>query len=190
MKQSERIRLCKEYQNHPLKDEYEAKKSKIKKKPFSYYIVILSALIPIILFFYYFYVFSTDAWGTGWGNFFAVIILGIANIILGGLWILVAIFSICDKIVAVHNKTAFKKLEDEYKEQGLIPIDEQELFEHECCEYDDWKETYVCSATKQPLSYKEMTFCEQPGNCKHCKAFVTAYLGADMLKYWSEEFKR
>lgn len=191
MKQSERIRRCREYQNHPLKKEYEAKKSKITKKPFYYYIIILSALIPIILFFYYLYVFSTDAWGTGWGTFFAVIILGIINIFLGGLWIFLGVASICSKIVDVHNEASYRKLDDEYKEKGLIPITEHELYEHECCEFDDWKETYVCSATKQPLSYRDAVgFCKQPGNCRYCRAFVTAYLGPDGPKYWSEEFKR
>lgn len=193
MKQSERIQCVKNYYKHPLRKQYEEEKKHITEKPFYYHLynlfVVVTVVISAVLFFYYGYVFNNDAWGTGWGQFFGVIILGLINIICGFLWIILSI-DLRAKILDNYNFKTYKKLKEKYKEKGLIVMEEEELYEHECCEYDDWKETYVCSATKQPLSYRDLNFCKQAGNCRYCRLFVTAYLGPDGPKYWSYEFKK
>lgn len=67
---------------------------------------------------------------------------------------------------------------------------EKELYKHECCEYDDLLDDWVCSATKERLPFSEVSWCETPGNCRYCKRFVTNYLGQDAIKYWEYEFKK
>lgn len=206
MTQSQRMKYYKEYRNHPLKDEYLAKKSKITgtapvnkvqsitySLKFVYGIIFIIGFLGAIFFDYIFYYGFDESHGTDEFSLSQIImlsafVLGLLNITLS---FILAIFE--DKFIKLHEKkysNELKKLRDEYWDKGLVEIDESELYEHECCEYDDWKETYVCSATKQPLSYRDLNFCKQAGNCRYCRLFVTAYLGPDGPKYWSYEFKK
>lgn len=195
MKQSDRIRYCKEYHNHPLRKEYEMKKAQISTKmPLIYYILkipkffIIIYLIMAILTFYFSY--NGNMQDISWTLFWGTIVAGIINLVvlcpLSFFWS----DSCEEKWARKRNKEDFIKLEKEYAQKGLYEMTEQQLYEHECCEYDDYREMYVCCATKQPLSYKDVNFCEQPGNCKYCRAFVTAYLGPDGPEYWLYEFER
>lgn len=196
MKQSRRIELCKQFEKHPLKREYERKKSKIcKRKPFSYYLLIVSLIIPVIMFFVYGYLFCSDdgsyehIWGLDPG--FCIVLFGILNIVFE-LYLFGKSVDWFDTLVYSYNKEELKKLENEYEKKGLIEMPESELWKHECCEYDDYREMTVCCVTKQPLSYKDYSFCKTPGNCKYCRTFVSGYLGSDAVEWWgkSHEYKR
>lgn len=194
MKQSRRIELCKQYHQHPLRKEYERKKSQIcNRKPFSYYLLILILILPVIMFFVYGYLFcaSDGSYKHIWGldPDFCIVIFGILNILFG-VYLFVKSFDWLESSVYSHNKVELQNLENEYEKKGLIEISESELWKHECCEYDDYRETTVCCITKQPLSYNDYLFCKTPVNCKHCRTFVSGYLGSDGLKYWSYELKK
>lgn len=177
MKQSDRIRYCREYQEHPLKKEYETKKAKLKKKPLPF-----STVFPLVMVVIYLIAFIGCVCLDSEAGFI-IAGIGIINLFIA----LRALSKIDPRSRETENHI---KLRKEYEEKGLFEITEQELFEHECCEYDDYREIYICCATKQPLSYRDVVFCKQPGNCRYCRAFVTAYLGPDGPKYWSYEFKR
>ncbi|MDE5985099.1 MAG: hypothetical protein K2H13_07595 [Eubacterium sp.] len=192
MKQSDRIRYCREYHNHPLRKEYELKKTQILEQN-----NICDKLfgVTLVLRFVYLGVFVIGVILGLCGMSGVIVIitygavgLGIINLIVS--WILLGLESLLKKSNEKKYKKELQQLENEYFQKGLYEITESQLFNHECCEYDDYREMYVCCATKQPLSYRDISFCKQPGNCKYCKAFVTAYLGPDGPKYWSYEFKR
>lgn len=188
MKQSDRIRNCIEYHNHPLRKEYELKKSKLKKKPLPFYMVFPWVMVVIYLLAFIGCVILNDESDSDIFVIIGFIIIGIGIV---NLFIAFHTFMDAMELSSRDRETdALKKLRKEYEAKGLYEMTEQQLFKHECCEYDDYRELYVCCATKQPLSYRDVAFCERPGNCKYCRAFVTAYLGPDGPKYWSYEFKR
>ncbi|MDE6469928.1 MAG: hypothetical protein K2L19_02780 [Eubacterium sp.] len=189
MKQSDRIRYCKEYHNHPLRKEYELKKSKFRKKPLPFCMVFPWIMIIVYLLIFIGCVKISKIVD----NSFPFVIAGYAIIIIGLINLYISFQTFRDALDLTSRDLEtddLKKLREEYEKKGLIEWEEHELWKHECCEYDDYREMYVCCATKQPLSYRDISFCKQPGNCKYCKAFVTAYLGPDGPKYWSYEFKR
>lgn len=206
MKQSDRIRHCKEYYKHPLKKEYETKRNRIcKNKPLSVYLINFSYLFFLGMFVFYGWLFFSSEgnalmidfyyWAFGYepffGDMFIEIALGIGNIVVGFFYFIRSM-DWKEELVKDHNKKALKILEKEYREKGLYEVQEQELYEHECCEYDDYKESFVCCVTKQPLSNRDVSFCSRPGNCKQCRTFVSGYLGADAVEWWGEshEYKR
>ena len=88
------------------------------------------------------------------------------------------------KLSKKQNSELLKKLDNEYYKKGLFPC-----FEHSCCEYDDEYEMNVCSVTKRMISYSDYNYCSRPGNCRHCKTFMTAYLGANYDGEFDHEFK-
>jgi len=193
MNQSDRIKFVKEYNNHPLKREYERKRAAIcSNRPALVYFINLGYLLFLGLFIFYGWVFIEDVsipLFDGFIGLFIFFALGIGNILLG------LVYMACSwdwkkNLIEGYNKRALQSLDREYEDKGLYPMEESELFTHECCEYDDWKERYVCSSTKQLLSWNEIIWCKQPGNCRHCRAFVNAYLGADGLKFWSYDFEK
>lgn len=206
MTQSQRIKYCKEYQNHPLKQEYLEKKSKITGTApverlnsivtiliYVYGIIFAIGFLGLFFFDYIFYYGFDESHGIDdfWLSqiiMLTAFVLGLINIVLS---FVLVIFK--DDFINLHEKkysNELKKLKDYYWDKGLVEVEESELFKHECCEYDDYKEKFVCCATKQSLSYNDIRFCKQPGNCRYCRLFVTAYLGPDGPKYWSYEFKK
>lgn len=202
MKQSERINLCKIYNEHPLKGKYETERKTIcSNKPSIVHLVNLGYVFFLGMFILYGYLFFSDTEiisdflkrNLGFEPFFGDLIpligLGIGNIILG---LLYAVHSVEWKKeeIEIHNKKALNSLDEKYKNMGLIPMPESELFKHPCCEYDEYREKYVCSATGQPLKDSDFYFCNQSGKCRYCKAFVSAYLGPQGLKYWGFEFEK
>lgn len=204
MKQSRRIELCKQYEKHPLKYEYGMKKNTIisKNSPkFLYifklpFILIIVYLILAIIGFTFSYIdvpsFIVDLGSDNyWLMFLHSIGLGILNLIWCPISMCISelIEDWCGKKI---NSKELEKLKMEYQEKGLIEMPESELWKHECCEYDDYREITVCCVTKQPLSYKDYSFCKTPGNCKYCRTFVSGYLGSDAVEWWgkSHEYKR
>ncbi|MGN0531235.1 MAG: hypothetical protein ACI4IN_00315 [Eubacterium sp.] len=206
MKQSERIQYCKEYNKHPLKKEYDAKRDLIcKNKPISVYLINLGYLFFVFMFFFCGWLFfsksgnalTRELWfaffssSPFFGDMLFVLALGIGNIVIGFLYIIYSM-KWKEDLIKEHNKSKLDILKKEYRKKGLYEVQERELYEHECCEYDDYKEAIVCCVTKQPLSSQEYNFCHQPGNCKQCRTFVSAYFGPDAVEWWgkSHEYKK
>lgn len=186
MKQSERIRHYLDFQQNPLKNEYLGKKSSIKGTSLTLLekVIVAVSFIPIILFFvigYLFfkpvYIFSDDIIE----NSVALIICGIINAIicLYALW-----YGIIEMIQGADETDEYKKLRDEYSAKGLVEVDDP--FKAKCSEYDDYMECTVCSATREPLNYRECKWCEVPGNCSKCARFLRA-MGKDPQQ-WNEYF--
>lgn len=186
MKQSRRIELCKQYHKHRLKNEYERKKSTICKKSMPTIIKFFRYMIVgyLILFI------GSIAFGLILEHNAFFIILTYVIPVLGIINLVVVCFTF-NYEKGMSNKE-IENLKQEYEEKGLIEMPESELWKHECCEYDDYREITVCCVTKQPLSYKDYSFCKTPGNCKYCRTFVSGYLGSDAVEWWgkSHEYKR
>lgn len=96
MKQSDRIQYIKEYNNHPLKGEYERKRSSVlSNKPFSVYLINLGYLFFLGMFILYGWMFFSDSkilsdilkstigYEGFFGDLLLLLALGIGNIILG-----------------------------------------------------------------------------------------------------------
>lgn len=186
MKQSERIRHYLDFQQNPLKNEYLGKKSLIKKTsldPLEKFIVAVS-FIPVVLFFvigYLFFkpvhIFSND----GWSNSVMLIFWGVINIIV---CLYAFAHGVLEIIEGAGETDEYKKLRDEYSAKGLVEVDDP--FKAKCSEYDDYMECTVCSATREPLNYREYKWCEVPGNCSKCARFLRA-MGKDPQQ-WNEYF--
>ena len=174
MKQSTRIRMYKEYRNHPLRKEYEANKRKVKKHNKSTFDIlgICACMIPIILFFVYGYLFFSGykiaKADTEWNNAVYIIILGLINVFI----CLKVITLLTDGTFSGNQTEEYKKVVDKYEQMGLIEVDDP--FNAKCGEYDDDDEYFVCSANMQPLNNQERVWCSTAGNCKHCARFIRA----------------
>ncbi|MGN1420216.1 MAG: hypothetical protein ACI4XC_01725 [Eubacterium sp.] len=188
MKQSDRIQYCKKYGKNcyinPLRKEYKKKKKEICKKSRPLWvkvprIMIAGYLILFIISWLSIMILPAEIGGIA---FWVSLILGVINLVVCFL----GLGYVPEGDLAVE----LEKLCEEYAEKGFF--EEQELYLHECCEYDSFQESFVCCVTKQPLSSQEHNFCSQPGNCKQCRTFVSAYLGTDAIEWWGEshEYKR
>lgn len=188
MKQSDRIRYCREYHNHPQKAEYDMKEKQILSKGGMSFFGFLCVMILV---YGAIFLIGVILGLCGIGNAFVIIVtwasvgLGIINIIA----IFICILYDCTDFHK-SNYDELDELNKEYLKKGLIVVKEQDLYKHECCEYDDWNECFVCCVTKKRLSHQDYIFCREPGNCKYCRTFVRAYLGPDGDEYWRHEFKR
>lgn len=187
MKQSDRMRWYQEYQNHPFKNEYLKEKSKIKSRRLPAYdrFIIALCTIPFILIFVIGYLFFKDVYfidGLGSiGHTLLYIAVGIGNIVL----CLYILSQALEYGIGWEKTDEFEKLQDKYKEKGLLEVDDP--FKAECSEYDDISECTVCSATREPLlSIQEIRWCKTSGNCKKCAKFISA-MGYDP-KRWDEQF--
>jgi len=202
MKQSDRIQYIKEYNNHPLKGEYERKRSSVlSNKPFSVYLINLGYLFFLGMFILYGWMFFSDSkilsdilkstigYEGFFGDLLLLLALGIGNIILGLIY-MVNSAAWKKEHIEIYNKKALDALNSEYSKKRLYHMTEEELYKHECCEYDDWNECWVCSATKEHLPYSEIEWCSRAGNCRYCKRFVQSYLGNSAVEYWYYEFKK
>lgn len=192
MNQSDRIKYCKEYYNHPLRKEYECKKEKIiknylkKHKPL--YIVFFRGMIFVWLILF---AGSVLLSGMNINSMFVICsYISCASLVLGLVNLVLAIYTSTAYNPDLEKIEPLNTLKTEYAQKGLYEMTEYQLYMNECCDYDDVNEIFVCSATKQPLSYDEIKFCQRPGNCRYCRAFVTAYLGPEGPDYWSYQFKR
>ncbi|MBQ3127463.1 MAG: hypothetical protein IJC13_00330 [Clostridia bacterium] len=180
MKQSTRIRMYREYCNHPLKKEYENKKSVIikKNKSIDYYLgrgAIAFFWIMIPGFGVIFAACCSHEGAIIKGNgladlglFLLIILLGVVNLIAA----LYAPFSILEKIneaQEIVNRKEIDKLKEEYAQKGLYEV--HDPAKESCSEYDDDIETIVCSATREYLTLPEINWCEVKGNCIHCARF-------------------
>ncbi len=173
MKQSTRIRMYKEYHDHPLRKEYEANKRKVKKykKSASDILGICVCIIPFILIFVFGYLFFGNVTIVKYSilfNWFLIIALGIGNIFLcmGSLWVFMeGTFKGCET-------KDFEALKEKYEQKGLTEVDDP--YNAKCGEYDDYDEYFVCSANMQPLNNQERVWCSTAGNCKHCARFIRA----------------
>lgn len=180
MKQSERIRMFKNYCNHPLQEEYEKKRKKIcKNKPKSTRLIYAGLIFSIVMFFVYdFIVCNIDT--NVVASTVIVILLGIVNLILG---FLLLYFSL-SKAVELNEKYSKKELDalnKEYQEKGLIFITENDLYNSPCGEYDSYDDK-VCSVTKQRLSSRDYDWCHHSGNCRHCRTFMSCVISPDFVK--------
>lgn len=131
--------------------------------------MLFLAFVSVVMFFVYGYLFFELLLSN---IVILIIVLGIINIFVG-FGLIVFGSDERKKIVVDYNKKALKALEDEYKQKGLVEMDIQELYKHECCEYD-YDNNPICCVTKRMLSYKEYCFCKTPGNCRNCEAFKSA----------------
>ena len=203
MNQSDRLRCVKAYQSNPLRGEYERKKSIIcSNQPFIVYLINLGYLFFFGMFIFYGWIFFSsdneiaiafdDFIQNTFGLFFLGTILilafGITNIILGGIYLLYS-FEWKEKLTEKHNSAELEKLYKEYREKGLYPCYEHELFNHSCCDYDDVYEMFVCPITKKMIKNADFNYCNTPGNCRYCKTFMIAYLGEDCGGEFKHEFK-
>ncbi len=194
MKQSDRLRYVKEYRSNPLRKEYERKRNMIcKKKPFAAHLINLGYLVLLAIFIFYCWIFFYDS-DTSY-EMFKIVEGFIDTVFLFwiGLLLVISVGIINKfwkkKLSKKQNSELLKKLDNEYYKKGLFPCFEYELFEHSCCEYDDEYEMNVCSVTKRMISYSDYNYCSRPGNCRHCKTFMTAYLGANYDGEFDHEFK-
>ncbi|MGN0548214.1 MAG: hypothetical protein ACI4IM_01305 [Acutalibacteraceae bacterium] len=182
MDQSTRIKYYIKYNNHPLKNEYEKEKKKIKVRrlPLSRKIIIAASFIPIIMFFVIGYWFFNDIhivdnlscfghtvlyilWGIG--NIFSELLPLMFFTLYGAKWI---------------YTDDFKKLKEKYEEKDLIEVDSP--FLSSCGEFDCDLDHFVCSVNREPLSLRERKWCSTPGNCRKCARFLTA-MGFDTELY-------
>lgn len=207
MKQSDRLRYVKEYRSNPLRKEYERKRNMIcSNKPITVHLINLGYLFFFAMLFFYGWIFFSDnavarlisnsvdnfvgkvLGGLSFLGTLIIIVFGIVNIFLGLVYLSYS-FEWKKKLTEKHNSEKLEKLDKEYREKGLYPFFESDLFEHSCCEYDDKYEMNVCSITKRMISYSDYNYCSRPGNCRHCKTFMTAYLGEDYNGEFDHEFK-
>ncbi|MGN0515516.1 hypothetical protein [Eubacterium sp.] len=191
MKQSERIQYCKKYgkncYSNPLWKEYKKEKKDIYKKLQPLWVRWPRIMVIGYLFLFIVSWVSVMALPEGIENvalvtFWASLILGVIN--------LVVFFFGLGYVPEDDFADELEKLCEKYAKKGFF--EEDELFLHECCEYDICQDSFVCCVTKQPLSSQDYYFCSRPGNCKQCRTFVSAYLGADAVEWWGEshEYKR
>lgn len=184
MKQSERIKWYLSYNNHPLKNEYLKEKSKIKYRRISGFQKLIIALctIPFILIFVIGYLFFESVYIInglgGLGHTLLYIAAGIGNLIL----CLYIFFAAFEYGLGWEKTDEFEKLQKKYREKGLLEVDDP--FLSECSEYDNMLEERVCSVTREPLSNREIEWCQTRGNCRKCARFVNA-MGID-VNDWSK----
>ncbi len=184
MKQSERMRWYLAYQNHPLKNEYLKEKKKIKRRrlPKENKFIFALCTIPFIMIFVIGYLFFGDVRLFGsigqFGHWLIYIAVGIGNLLL----CLLILYCALEYGIGWEKTDEFEKLQEKYREKGLLEVDSP--FYAKCSEYDDRLDCKVCSATHEPLSYREYIWCEKPGNCKKCAKFIN-YMKLD-LDYWSK----
>ncbi|MGN0519218.1 MAG: hypothetical protein ACI4LB_00610 [Candidatus Fimenecus sp.] len=199
MKQSERIQMCKAYQTHPLRKEFEREEQEIKVKDPMKYFYNFIAIIPFILIFVFGYIVFSDQAFNAIMDFFhirnwlahlfwelVIIALGIANLFA---CVIAVMWSVEGKTDLKTNSKEYEALKNRYQEKGLYVMKEQELLSSKCGE-EDMYGNLVCSATGEHLNYMEFSWCQQAGNCKHCQKFAEAYLGENALQYWHYEFKK
>lgn len=186
MKQSTRLRMRKEYLEHPLRQQYENEKKNISTKSPIKHLLNLILAIPIILIFVIGFCFFSDAWFDNpiIENTFTTLFLGIINLIACGI-----VFSWVEEQKKKLNEESdeFKELKEKYEQKGLYEITEEELLNGKCAELDS-DDDWVCSVTGEWLSSSEARWCLVSGNCRHCRKFVEAYLGT--TEYWPYEIKR
>lgn len=176
MNQSDRIRMYKDYCNHPLKKEYEEKEEKIcKNKPKSVKLIYAGNLFFLIMFFVY---------GRLASEYIiehpVVFLLGVGNIISGLLY--------CGfqrqwahELTVKHKKKELDALDKEYLEKGLIKVTEDELYKAPCGELDS-DYGMICSVTKLRLSIADYCWCQRPGNCRRCQTFISYVNNPDCVK--------
>lgn len=185
-RQLDRIWMAKEYHNHPLRKEYEAKKAEITKKNKSilYYLLRVFSILSYIMIPGYFILFLfndiiLDRPGL-------VILLGIINLI-------VAFFSFVEldcngKLKSMQesrNKDELNKLKNEYDKKGLYEFTEKDLLNSVCVD-KDYDGDPICGITGAYIGYgQKYRFCKVSGNCQKCKTFMKAYLGND----WDGEYE-
>lgn len=175
MKQSERMRLYLEFNNHPLKTEYLSKKRGMKHRKLidKWYIALKAVPFILILVFGYLF-FSTD----DWNEMCCYTIVGLINLYI--------CFKVLNSDFSQHWEETedYQKLKDEYEAKGLYEVDDP--FREECGEYND-DGMFVCSATQQPLTFEEKQWCQTKGNCENCARFLRC-MGFD-IDDWSEEMR-
>lgn len=77
------------------------------------------------------------------GNGFPMLSYGMLIVIGLGVLNLIILFLtsvLNDNSIEKHNQNELKQLKQEYEKKGLYEMTEQQLFNHECCEYDDYRE--------------------------------------------------
>lgn len=177
--------MAKEYRNHPLRKEYEAKKAEIIKKNKSvlYYILRVFSILSYIMIPGYFILFLFDDIILDRPGL--VILLGIINLII-------AFFSFgkldCDgKLKSMQesiNKEELNKLKTEYDKKGLYEMTEEDLV-YRCLD-ENYDGDPICGVTGAYIGYsRKYYFCKEPRNCLKCKTFMKAYLGND----WDGEYE-
>lgn len=183
-RQLDRIKRYNEYQNHPLREEYEKKVKKIQNtngKDFVYYFIFILMLIVWIP--------------------FLVVILGALEAIIGiekyyftdwaltiffGLILLIIAGALSSKLSDVkyniqqkNNKKDLEQLKEQYYSKGLYVLTYNDLVDTVCLDEDAYGNT-VCGITGSYIGdNKKYFFCKESGNCRKCKTFMTALYGND-----------
>lgn len=176
MKQSERIKLYTDYCRHPLREEYEDKKKRILSGvlPGRFYSGAAVFCIVMLLIYLAVVIIALFAQSSQYIVIFSAV-LGVITLIM--LSAAAAILNFYRKKPGGRNEK-LNKLKSEYTAKGLHEFPENELFKHECCEYDDCQKAYVCCVTKETLNFEKEKFCKKPGNCRGCETFRAALHGA------------
>lgn len=180
MDKSKKIDLYVNYMTHPLREQYESKRKKIlEKKPPIVKISYLIQPVAFILIFVYGYIFFEKLESIEIGGFLIGILfllffigLGIINLIFA-----IAGFMILDKWrikkCENYNKKQLKELDESYKKKGLKLYTIDELYSGSCCEFLDYPyERFVCSVTKDDLSYTKVMECDKSNSCSKCEIFL------------------
>ena len=184
-RQLDRIQKAKEYRNHPLRKEYEAKKAEItnKNKGILYYLLRVPSILSYIMIPGYFILFLFDDIILDRPGL--VILLGIINLI-------VAFFSFVEldcngKLKSMQesrNKDELNKLKNEYEKKGLYEMTEEDLVSR--CLDENYDGDPICGVTGAYIGYgQKYYFCKEPRKCLKCKTFMKAYLGEN----WDGEYE-
>lgn len=192
MEQSDRIKYYLEYQkNSPLKQEFLKEKKKIRTKRITIWGVlqIILLIITIIAFFVCGHIFfdgpflSSDAYYQERQTY--SFLAGVINLIIQKK----LLFELLDGGFDIKNTNEYEELKKKYLEKGLFVV-EDTPYDHECSDWDDYDEHWVCSVTKEWQSAEEHNWCRQKGNCQKCARLHRALGDSEkQIKYLREQGK-